>query len=93
MPSKLTRLFWNVNTGGESFNKSLKNFMMNYAFNFVENIILYINENNIRSQKAVEKLGGQRIERLNDIMLEPRPNSTVIYKINRAKDNYFLNEI
>jgi len=35
--------------------------MIDYAFAFVEDIIFYIGRDNIRSQKAVEKIGGRRI--------------------------------
>jgi hypothetical protein len=35
--------------------------MIDHAFNFVEDIIFYIGKDNIRSQKAVIKIGGQRI--------------------------------
>ena len=74
----LARQYW----GGE-YNKSMKVLLMDYAFGFLENIIFFINENNIRSQKAVEKLGGERIVRLENQLLEPRGNATVIYKITK----------
>jgi len=47
----LARQYW----GGE-YNKSMKVLLMDYAFGFLENIIFFINENNIRSQKAVKNL-------------------------------------
>ena len=33
--------------------------MINYAFEFMEDIIFYIGKDNIRSQKAVEELEGE----------------------------------
>ena len=72
----LARKYW-----GGDYNKVLKTLMMEYAFNFVENIVFYINENNLRSQKAIEKMGGKRIVQLENQFLDPRVNSTVIYKI------------
>lgn len=39
----------------------MKKLMIDYAFEFVEDIVFYIGKDNIRSQKAVEKIGGQRI--------------------------------
>ena len=74
----LARQHW-----GGYYNRSMKLLMIDYAFNFVENIIFYINENNIRSQKAVEKMGGERIVQLENQPLESRVDSTVIYKINK----------
>ncbi len=76
----LARKYW----GGE-FNKSMKQLLMDYAFNYVDDIILYVNENNIRSQKAVEKIGGKRIKALGSLHLETRPNSTVIFRINKTQ--------
>lgn len=43
--------------GGE-YNKALKKLMMDYAFQFVDSIIFHIGEDNIRSRKAIEKIGG-----------------------------------
>lgn len=39
------------------YNRALKNLMLNYAFEFVENVIFHVGNTNFRSQKAVEKLG------------------------------------
>ena len=54
--SFLSRDYW-----GGMFNKSMKRLMINYAFGSKEDIIFYIGKDNIRSQKAVEKIGGNRI--------------------------------
>ena len=45
------------------FNKSMKNLMIDHAFTFetIENVVLYIDKKNIRSQKATEKIGGIKI--------------------------------
>ena len=57
--------------------------MIEWAFNFVENVLFYIHEENIRSQKAVEKIGARRITSLEGKALEIRPNATVIYNITK----------
>ncbi|MDX1700970.1 MAG: GNAT family N-acetyltransferase [Melioribacteraceae bacterium] len=54
--SFLSRDYW-----GGRYNKSVKKLMIDYAFEFVEDIIFYIGKDNIRSQKAVIKIGGRRI--------------------------------
>lgn len=41
---------------GTGYNKMIKTLMLDYVFNFVEKVIFYVSENNIRSQKAIEKL-------------------------------------
>jgi len=37
--------------------------MIDYAFKHVDDLIFHIDKNNIRSQKAVEKISGERITR------------------------------
>src|SRR5213596_2505748 len=49
----LAREYW-----GGRYNRELKQLMLDHAFKFVENVIFYVGENNIRSQKATEKIGG-----------------------------------
>lgn len=46
---------------GGTYNKSMKKLMIDYALNHVDHIIFYIGEDNMRSQKAVQKLGGELI--------------------------------
>ncbi len=74
----LARKYW-----GGVYNKSMKCLMMGYAFNFVENIVFYIGENNIRSRKALVKLGGEQIVSLEGRPLLERSNASVIYKISK----------
>ena len=42
---------------GSGYNKSLKKLMLDYAFTFVDKVVFYVVEENIRSRKALEKLG------------------------------------
>ena len=58
--------------------------MLDYAFQFVDNVLFYIDENNLRSQRAVEKLGGKRTALLDVVPLEVRPNAAVIYHITKS---------
>ena len=43
---------------GSTHNHALKKIMLNHAFKYVDSVIFHIGANNIRSQKAMEKLGG-----------------------------------
>jgi len=52
----LDRKYW-----GGKYNKVIKKLMIEHAFNFVENIMFYVDKSNVRSQKAVRKIGGQKI--------------------------------
>ncbi|MDP9266948.1 MAG: GNAT family N-acetyltransferase [Acidobacteriota bacterium] len=49
----LERAFW----GGE-YNGELKALMLDHAFRFVDRVLFIVGENNLRSQRAVEKVGG-----------------------------------
>jgi RimJ/RimL family protein N-acetyltransferase len=51
----LARKYW-----GGRYNREMKQLMLDHAFQFVESVIFYVDENNIRSQKATEKVGGVR---------------------------------
>jgi RimJ/RimL family protein N-acetyltransferase len=48
----LARKYW-----GGQYNREMKQLMLAHAFEFVENVIFYVGENNVRSQKATEKIG------------------------------------
>ena len=52
----LGRSYW----GGE-YNGELKSLMLNHAFQFVRNVVFLVSPANIRSQRAVEKIGGVRV--------------------------------
>ena len=42
---------------GTNYNHQLKKIMIDYAFEFVNSVKFYVGENNIRSQKAIQKIG------------------------------------
>ncbi|MDY0905852.1 GNAT family N-acetyltransferase [Pedobacter sp. CFBP9032] len=52
----IARQFW-----GRGFNGAMKKMMVDYAFQFVDKVILHIGATNFRSQKAIEKLGATKI--------------------------------
>ena len=49
----LARKYW-----GGRYNAEMKRLLLNHAFKFVETVIFLVGEENIRSQKAMEKVGG-----------------------------------
>jgi RimJ/RimL family protein N-acetyltransferase len=51
----LARKYW-----GGKYNREMKDLMLAHAFKFVENVVFFIGENNVRSQKATEKIGAIR---------------------------------
>ncbi len=76
---------------GKDFNKALKILMINHAFRFVDKIIFHIGANNIRSQKAIEKLGAKKTGEVEmEYYGEPK-RLNFIYLIN--KDGWTENRI
>lgn len=45
---------------GKNYNRVLKKLMFDYAFQFVDKIILHIGSTNFRSQKSIEKIGAKK---------------------------------
>jgi N-acetyltransferase len=51
----LTRKYW-----GGRYNREMKKLMLAHAFKFVENVVFFVGEKNLRSQKAMEKIDAIR---------------------------------
>lgn len=51
----LARSHW-----GGRFNREMKRLMLAHAFQFVERVVFLVGPNNLRSQRAMEKIGGVR---------------------------------
>ena len=49
--------FW-----GNGYNKALKKLMLDYALQFVDKVYFHIGAFNIRSQKAIEKIGAIKVD-------------------------------
>lgn len=50
------RSYW-----GKGYNKEVKRLMLDYAFQRVDNVYFHIGAFNIRSQKAIERIGAQKV--------------------------------
>jgi RimJ/RimL family protein N-acetyltransferase len=46
---------------GGAHNRDMKRLMLRHAFKFVNSVIFLVGQQNLRSQKAVEKIGGVRV--------------------------------
>ena len=55
----LERAYW-----GGSYNAELKSLMLQHVFQFVDRVIFRVGENNLRSQKALAKIGARLLARL-----------------------------
>lgn len=63
----LARSHW-----GGTYNDAMKQMMLAHAFQFVNNVLFLVGPQNMRSQRAVEKIGGERIK-----WLRPYPGRAV----------------
>ena len=52
----LARSYW-----GGIYNREMKQLMLRHAFKFVNSVVFLVGPENIRSQKAMEKIGGVRV--------------------------------
>jgi RimJ/RimL family protein N-acetyltransferase len=57
----LARSHW-----GGIYNKEMKQLMLRHAFRFVNSVIFVVGTQNVRSQRAIEKIGGARVESRSD---------------------------
>jgi len=49
----LSRAYW-----GGAYNREIKRLMLDHAFRLVESVVFWVGEDNIRSRRAMEKIGG-----------------------------------
>jgi RimJ/RimL family protein N-acetyltransferase len=68
---------------GGSWNGEMKALMLEHAFRFVDRVVFVVGENNLRSRRAVEKLGARLLRRA------PRPDESgtwnVVYGLTRRE--------
>ena len=74
----LQREFW-----GGRYNGEMKRLMVEHALRFVDRVVFTVGENNIRSRKALEKIGAKRAGFANRPTPDGSPN--LKYEISRAR--------
>ena len=70
--------FW-----GKEINKTLKKIMLDYAFKYVDKVYFHIGAFNIRSQKAIEKIGAIKIDEFEVEYYGEDSKLNYIYQINK----------
>lgn len=76
----LERAYW-----GGAYNGELKKLMLDHAFRFVKRVLLVVGEENLRSRRAVEKIGGKLIGREIRTMANGAVVPHVIYAVERKE--------
>jgi RimJ/RimL family protein N-acetyltransferase len=68
----LARSHW-----GGIYNREIKQLMLRHAFRFVNSVIFLVGPENVRSQRAMEKIGGVRVES----RLDGNGRESLVYRI------------
>lgn len=56
--------FYGRNYWGSAYNPSVKKLMLDYAFRFLDTVYFHIGADNIRSQKAIERIGAVKVREI-----------------------------
>lgn len=81
----LSRTHW-----GGKVNRELKTLMLDHAFRFVHTACFFVGENNIRSQKAVTKLGAVEVDRVMTVQLGGSVSTSIVYEITKPQWSQLL---
>jgi N-acetyltransferase len=76
----LAREYW-----GGRYNREMKRLMLAHAFKFVENVVFYVGEKNLRSRKATEKIGAGKDGMVEKIYGNRPPSLNVRYVITKSR--------
>jgi N-acetyltransferase len=82
----LARRYW-----GGHYNREMKKLMLDHAFKFVESVVFYVGQDNIRSQKATEKVGGIKNGTMKRVDQSGRSSLNVKYVIRKPQVARSLN--
>ena len=74
----LARKFW-----GGRYNAEMKRLLLNHAFKFVESVVFFVGEDNVRSQRAMEKIGAIKLGTATRSYGNHPPKPNVKYRIKR----------
>ena len=75
----LARKYW-----GGRYNAEMKRLLLNHAFRFVENVVFFVGENNVRSQMAMEKIGAIKVGKATRTYGNHPPAHNVKYVIRKS---------
>ncbi len=75
----LGRSYW-----GGRYNGELKSLMLAHAFRFVRNVVFVVSPVNVRSRRAVEKIGGVRV----GFRPDAGGRESIVYRLTRTKPKF-----
>ena len=75
----LARKYW-----GGRYNAEMKRLLLNHAFRFVESVVFFVGEDNVRSQKAMKKVGAIKVGRATRTYGNHPPATNLKYVIRKT---------
>jgi len=75
----LERAFW-----GGTYNREMKSLMLDHAFKFVDRVVFVVGENNLRSQRALQKIGARFLKRVQSAMPDGTVTMNLVFVIERS---------
>ncbi|MFM2231223.1 MAG: hypothetical protein RL607_2481 [Bacteroidota bacterium] len=72
------RSYW-----GKGFNRELKQLMLSYIFQYVDTVFFHIGAQNLRSQKAIEKIGALKVDEIEVAYYGEPEKINFVYEIQR----------
>lgn len=78
--------FYGTKFWGSKMNPQVKKLMLDYIFQFVDKVNFHVGKDNIRSQKAMEKLGAKKVDEVNVAYVGEPEKLNVVFEI--TKENY-----
>ena len=75
--------FYGTRFWGTGLNPQVKKLMLDYIFRFVDKVNFHVGKDNIRSQKAMEKLGAKKTGEVNVAYAYEPERLNVVFEINK----------
>lgn len=84
--------FYAVKCWSKGINHAVKSLMLDYAFQFVDNVHFHIGASNIRSQVSIERLGARKVGEQVVTYFGESPKLNYVYEIDKASwESYVCN--
>ena len=74
----ISRAYW-----GKKINPQVKKLLLDYAFQYVDHVIFHVGALNIRSQKAMERLGAKKMGEEEVTYYGEKPMVNFVYEISK----------
>jgi len=79
--------FYGTKSWGKNINASVKKMMLDYIFQFVEKVIFHVGKDNVRSVKAMNKLGAENLGEQEVAYFGEASKMNVVFQIKREDWN------